>query len=66
MEDASVLFGLVLVFALTIYFYWLPVIMADNRQRSKLGWFLVGLFASPLLAIIILWIIGHREEVNRT
>ncbi|MCQ2286893.1 MAG: hypothetical protein MJZ76_08480 [Bacteroidales bacterium] len=46
-----------------IVFFWdlLVAIMARKRGRSGLGWFIVSLFTSPLLSMIVLLCIGDRE-----
>lgn len=37
-------------------------IMAKNRNRSVLGWLLVGLITTPIVAIIILLILGKNRR----
>ncbi|GAA6159533.1 hypothetical protein NBRC116589_17070 [Ruegeria sp. HU-ET01832] len=51
-----VLFLLLLIFV--IWLYILPITMAGRRNRSGLIWFLIGLVASPLLAILLLLALG--------
>ena len=42
--------------------YVLVAVMARNRHRSEVGWILVAIFASPLLACIILLFIGDNTR----
>ena len=54
--------GLYLLFAM-IFMIWLyivvPAQMAGRRDRSALGWVLISLFFSPIIAIIALLVLGH-------
>lgn len=58
--------GFVFVVAFVIAVLWLyiilPMQMAEERNRSQLGWVLVSLFFSPFAAIILLWLMGDAEE----
>lgn len=54
-NDAIALVGLVLAVWFIIL---LPMEMANSRNRSAFGWVLVSVFFSPLLAILLLWLIG--------
>jgi len=56
MEGIFVLYLVVIVVAL--WFYFLPWTMASNRGRSGLGFFLLGLVTTPIVAIIVLLLIG--------
>ena len=47
----------VLAFAVWIYIL-LPAEMAGNRGRSKLGWVLISLFFSPVIAVVGLLVLG--------
>lgn len=46
--------------------YWLYIgitkRMAENRNRDPLGWVLLSIFVSPLLAWIILLIVGYKHD----
>ena len=42
--------------------YILVAIMAQKRNRSVVVWVLLSLLASPLLMIIILFVIGKNED----
>jgi hypothetical protein len=44
---------------LVIWFYiLLPADMATKRGRSAFGWVLVSLLFSPVLACLLLWLLG--------
>ena len=50
--------------ALWLYIF-LPISMAGKRERSKLGWMLIFWITSPLLGIILLWILGDSKQKIR-
>lgn len=52
-------FGVWLVLWLYIF---LPAEMARDRGRSALAWVLVSLIASPILAILLLWLVGPADQ----
>lgn len=43
------------------FFFLLPAGMARARNRSVLAWVLVGLVFSPVLAAVLLWLLGSAE-----
>lgn len=53
----SLLIGLWVVFWLYVL---LPAGMARKRNRSALIWVLIGLFGSPILAVLLLLALGER------
>ena len=46
---------------LAIYLYYLVVKTAQKRGRSGLWWFILSLVFTPLLALILLFLIGDKE-----
>jgi hypothetical protein len=38
--------------------------MAEARGRSAIGWVLVSLFFSPILAVFLLWVLGDAPDRN--
>ena len=68
MEDATSGFlGIILaLFALylVVWFYiLLPASMAAKRGRSAFGWVILSLIFSPILACLLLWLLG--DDPNR-
>ena len=68
MEDATSGFlGIILaLFALylVVWFYiLLPASMAEKRGRSAFGWVILSLIFSPILACLLLWLLG--DDPNR-
>jgi uncharacterized BrkB/YihY/UPF0761 family membrane protein len=56
------IFGLVaLYFVLWIYIL-LPARMAEARGRSALGWVLLSILFSPILACLLLWLLGNNPN----
>lgn len=43
----------------------IPASMAEKRGRSQAGWFIFSLFFSPLLAIVIISLLGETEEKRK-
>lgn len=63
MEDLLILIlALVALFVVFWFYVLLPMQMAGNRNRNKLGWVLVSLFFSPVIAIIGLLLLGDAPE----
>ena len=60
-------FGIILaLFALylVVWFYiLLPARMAEKRGRSAFGWVILSLIFSPILACLLLWLLG--DDPNR-
>ncbi len=50
-----------IAFMLWIYLF-LPAQMAEERGRSGLGWVLISIFFSPVVAIIGLLVLGDTFE----
>lgn len=58
----TILIGLA-VLAFTVWIYiLLPAEMAGNRGRSKLGWVLISLFFSPVIAVIGLLVLSDAPR----
>lgn len=56
------IFGLAaLCFTLWI-FILLPARMAEARGRSAFGWVLVSILFSPILACLLLWLLGGNPN----
>lgn len=58
--DTILGFALILMafaFAVWIVIY-VPATMAINRDRSAVLWVIVSLLITPLLSILLLWILG--------
>lgn len=64
MDDGMIVFGLAAL-ALVIWLYiFLPAGMAERRGRSQLGWVILSLLFSPVLACLLLALLGdnpHRK-----
>lgn len=60
------IFAAVIVVGIVALSVWLtfvvPTQMAEDRGRSALAWILVSLLLSPLVAILLLWMIGPSED----
>lgn len=54
----ALIVGLVALYFSLWLFILLPARMAEARGRSSLGWVIVSLFFSPVLAIFLLWLLG--------
>ncbi len=54
-----------LMFAITVAMYVLVAMMARDRGRSVLGWVVLSLFISPLIAIVILWVAGNAQGYEK-
>ncbi|MCW3782132.1 hypothetical protein [Defluviimonas salinarum] len=60
----TLLVGLVAIYVVVWIFILLPANMAVSRGRSAFGWVLVSLFFSPVLACLLLLLLG--DNPNRT
>ena len=60
------LFVLILGLAALYFTLWifilLPARMAEARGRSAFGWVLVSIFFSPILACLLLWLLGDNPN----
>lgn len=57
----------VILLIVGIWFLWwiyitVPMEMARARNRDAAGWLLVSIFASPIVAIFFLWMLGPKTE----
>ncbi|MAO26230.1 MAG: hypothetical protein CMN19_01985 [Roseovarius sp.] len=59
LEATPLLISLVFIIWLAIF---LPASMARTRGRSAVLWVLVSLFLSPLLAILLLLVLGDVRD----
>lgn len=55
---------LLFLFILVWLYVLLPANMASRRGRSSVVWVLVAVFFSPILAIILLWILVTGPDQN--
>jgi hypothetical protein len=53
---------LVCLYFLLWLFILLPAGMATNRGRSAFGWVLVSVLFSPILACLLLWLLGNNPN----
>lgn len=53
--------GLAALYITLWLFILLPARMAEARGRSAIGWVLVSLFFSPILAVFLLWLLGDAQ-----
>ncbi|PLL13883.1 hypothetical protein C0V75_00020 [Tabrizicola sp. TH137] len=58
------IFGLAAFYITLWLFILLPARMAEARGRSAIGWVLVSLFFSPILAVFLLWVLGDAPDRN--
>ncbi|MFZ1725124.1 MAG: hypothetical protein WAU13_00520 [Albidovulum sp.] len=56
------IFGLAALYFTLWIFILLPVRMAETRGRSAFGWVLVSIFFSPILACLLLWLLGDSPN----
>lgn len=63
-KEGNYIYMFVLMFALTAYLglFALIAAMANNRNRSAIGWVVFALFFNPIITIIILSIIGESSS----
>ena len=50
------------IFIFWILFSFAVILLANRFDRSGVGWFLISLVVSPLIAAIFLVIIGHAGK----
>ncbi|MBS0126855.1 hypothetical protein [Thetidibacter halocola] len=59
-------FQIILMLAALLFLLWLfillPAGMATNRGRSAFGWVLVSVLFSPILACLLLWLLGDKPN----
>lgn len=56
------IFGLAALYFALWLFILLPARMAEARGRSAFGWVLVSIFFSPILACLLLWLLGDNPN----
>ena len=59
----GIILGLLALYIVVWIYILLPARMADKRGRSAVGWVLLSLIFSPILACLLLWLLG--DEPNR-
>jgi len=61
----AILMGLVALYVVVWIFILLPAGMATSRGRSAFGWVLVSLLISPILACLLLLMLGQNSAKRR-
>lgn len=56
------IFGLVALYFVLWICILLPARMAEARGRSALGWVLLSILFSPILACLLLWLLGNNPN----
>ena len=56
------IFGLAALYFTLWIFILLPARMAEARGRSSFGWVLISIFFSPILACLLLWLLGDSPD----
>ena len=56
------IFGLAALYFTLCLFFLLPARMAEARGRSAFGWVLVSILFSPILACLLLWLLGDNPN----
>lgn len=57
--------GVLILLFIAVFYFLIPIRMADRRGRSWMPWVVVGIVATPIIPILALWLIG-KKEVDRT
>lgn len=55
----------ILLFIFYLLLCVIPMSMAKKRGRSRFGWFLLSVFTSPLVGMILLAFLGETDERRR-
>ena len=55
-------FGLAALYFTLWIFILLPARMAEARGRSAFGWVLLSILFSPILACLLLWLLGNNPD----
>lgn len=61
---AGFIFLILLVLAIGFALCVIPAVMAQHRGRNPILWFLLGIVTTPLLAIILLLVLGYDNPQN--
>lgn len=56
------IFGLAALYFTLWLFILLPARMAEARGRSAFGWVIVSILFSPILACLLLWLLGDNPN----
>lgn len=56
------IFGLAALYFTLWIFILLPARMAEGRGRSAFGWVLISILFSPILACLLLWLLGNNPD----
>ncbi|EEW24045.1 hypothetical protein [Rhodobacter ferrooxidans] len=59
---AIIVFMLAILYFTLWLFIMLPAGMATDRGRSAFGWVLLSLMLSPILACLLLWLLGDNPN----
>lgn len=57
-----VVLGLLALYLVIWIYILLPARMAETRGRSALGWVLLSILFSPILACLLLWLLGDNPN----
>ena len=60
----AIILGLIALYFVVWIYILLPARMAEKRGRSAFGWVLLSLIFSPILACLLLWLLG--DDPNRS
>lgn len=68
MDDAllPILLGLFALYIVVWLYILLPAGMATSRGRSAIGWVLMSLIFSPILACLLLLLLGNNPGSGRS
>ena len=56
------IFAAFAMIGLVVLIFWLVDSMAKERRRNRPFWFLVALLINPLVAIVILLLVGEAHD----
>ncbi len=60
----GIILALLALYLIVWIYILLPARMAEKRGRSAVGWVLLSLIFSPILACLLLWLLG--DDPNRS
>ncbi|MCF6317406.1 MAG: hypothetical protein L3J30_14280 [Marinosulfonomonas sp.] len=58
----QIVLGLLVLYLVIWFFILLPARMANERGRSAFGWVVLSLLFSPILALLLLWLLGDNPN----
>lgn len=56
------IFGLAALYFILWIYILLPARMAEARGRNAFGWVLLSILFSPILACLLLWLLGNNPN----